>query len=307
MSITTSLPERDRPDAVPRRPRPRPSPSSCGASARSCATSSAWSPSAPPREAEVEGARSRGRCHGRFRVRPDEAGPPREGRAARSRGARRRRAAAAVDRRGGDARRGRGEAGVRRGQPPDRHGVRQAPRVGPERPRPGPHRGRRRASTPASSRPPGSTPWRSGRSTTSPQLAESHRERLAAIAADQPEGQPQSRAPGARPRKTSTKFDDPLDELFHRLSRMEAPLKLLEGLFIPKLMQGPARPGSTSSSSGRCSGSASMAGGGAAGIGGGLAAGAAAAVLLRIWLLKLSRCQLERLYTAAHARPGRRR
>ena len=39
-------------------------------------------------------------------------------------------------------------------------------------------------------------------------------------------------------RETYSKFADPVDELFTRLSRMDTPLKLLEGLIIPKTMKG---------------------------------------------------------------------
>ncbi len=126
-------------------------------------------------------------------------------------------------------------------------------------------------------------------------LADSHRDRLAAIAADyvklklDPEPRPPSEEDLAR-------FDDPIDELFNRLSRMEAPLKLLEGLLIPKLMKGTREVWVYILVVGSLLGIAVMAGGGAAGIGGGLAAGAASAGLLRVWLMKVSKNQLERLY-----------
>ena len=102
--------------------------------------------------------------------------------------------------------------------------------------------------------------------------------------------------PPAPTEEDLTKFDDPVDELFTRLSRMEPPLKLLEGLIIPKSMKGSREAWVFILVIGRSSGSPSLAGGGAAGIGGGVAAGAASAVLLRIWLVKLSKTQLERLY-----------
>ena len=126
-------------------------------------------------------------------------------------------------------------------------------------------------------------------------LADSHRSRLASIAADNPKVRLDSESPPAS-REDLTRFDDPLDELFHRLSRMEAPLKLIEGLIIPKLMQGAREAWVYIVVAGGLIGMGLLAGGGAAGIGGGIAAGAAAAVLLRIWLLKLSKQQLERLY-----------
>ncbi len=128
------------------------------------------------------------------------------------------------------------------------------------------------------------------------QLAESHRNRLAAIAAANSKARlnPEPPAPSE---EDVAKFDDPIEEVFHRLSRMEAPLKLLEGLFIPKLMQGSREAWVHAVVLGAMLGIGVMAGGGVAGIGGALAAGAAVAVLLRIWLLQLAKVQLERLYT----------
>ncbi len=87
-----------------------------------------------------------------------------------------------------------------------------------------------------------------------------------------------------------------MNELFNRLARMETPLKLLEALIIPKSMKGRREAWIYIVVIGLIVGVAAMAGGGAAGIGGGVAAGAALAVLLRIWLVKLSKNQLERLY-----------
>ncbi|MGP0069050.1 MAG: hypothetical protein ACLQGP_36300 [Isosphaeraceae bacterium] len=126
-------------------------------------------------------------------------------------------------------------------------------------------------------------------------MADQHRERLAALAADyakfglNPE-------PAIASEENYAKFEDPVDEVFNRLARMETPLKLLEGLIIPKSMKGGREAWVFVVVIGLMAGIGAVAGGGAAGIGGGVAAGAALAVLLRVWLVKLSRNQLERLY-----------
>jgi hypothetical protein len=127
------------------------------------------------------------------------------------------------------------------------------------------------------------------------QLADSHRRRLATLAADHtklklnPELPPPSE-------EYYSKYDDPVDELFNRLTRMEAPLKLLEGLIIPKLMIGTREVWLYLLVLGAVIGLAALAGGGPAGIGGGIAAGAALVGLLRTGMIKLARDQLERLY-----------
>jgi DNA segregation ATPase FtsK/SpoIIIE, S-DNA-T family len=126
-------------------------------------------------------------------------------------------------------------------------------------------------------------------------MADELRERLAAVAADYAKLGLNAEPPIASEENYS-KFEDPVDELFNRLARMEAPLKLLEGLIIPKSMKGGREAWVFVVVIGLIIGIAAMAGGGAAGIGGGLAAGAAIAFLLRIWLVKLSKGQLERLY-----------
>ncbi len=126
-------------------------------------------------------------------------------------------------------------------------------------------------------------------------MADQHRERLAVLAADyakfglNPE-------PAIASEENHAKFEDPVDEVFNRLARMETPLKLLEGLIIPKSMKGGHEAWVFVVVIGLMAGIGAVAGGGAAGIGGGVAAGAALAVLLRVWLVKLSRNQLERLY-----------
>jgi hypothetical protein len=127
------------------------------------------------------------------------------------------------------------------------------------------------------------------------QQADSHRERLATLAADYSKLRlnPESPAPSG---EDLSKFEDPVEELFNRLTRMEAPLKLLEGLIIPKLMKGSREVWLYAIVVGAVVGLAALAGGGLTGIAGGLAGGAALAVLLRMWLIKLSKDQLERYY-----------
>ena len=127
------------------------------------------------------------------------------------------------------------------------------------------------------------------------ELADSHRERLAALAADhtklrldpEPPSPSDEDLRSSRTRSTSCSIG---------CRGWRRPLKLLEGLVIPKLMIGAREAWIHVVVIGAVLGIAAMAGGGAAGIGGGLAAGAALAVLLRIWLVKLSKDQLERLY-----------
>jgi energy-coupling factor transporter ATP-binding protein EcfA2 len=128
------------------------------------------------------------------------------------------------------------------------------------------------------------------------ELADSHRERLAQLVTDNAKVRLNAEPPAPADEDLS-RFGDPLEELFQRLSRMEAPLKLIEGLFIPKLMQGQREAWISIVVVAAIVGIAVAAGGGAAGIGGAAAAGGAVAVLLRIWLLKLAKQQLERLYT----------
>jgi S-DNA-T family DNA segregation ATPase FtsK/SpoIIIE len=126
-------------------------------------------------------------------------------------------------------------------------------------------------------------------------MADEHRGRLAAVAAGYAKFSLNPEAPIAS-EENYAKFEDPVDELFNRLARMEVPLKLLEGLIIPKSMKGGREAWIYIVVIGLMVGIAVMAGGGAAGIGGGVAAGAAVAVLLRLWLVKLAKGQLERLY-----------
>ena len=155
-------------------------------------------------------------------------------------------------------------------------------------------------------KPPRSTPTRPSRSTTVPGWP-------TAIASAWRHSRPQYRKFKLNPeapaptRESYDRYSDPSDELFTRLARMEPPLKLLEGLIIPKAMKG-----------GReawvfifvilplvglvwCMGlDDPMITVGAAVVG-----GAALAFALRTWLVKLSKSQLESRYFAAHALAGR--
>ena len=114
--------------------------------------------------------------------------------------------------------------------------------------------------------------------------------------------------PAVRRRESYEKFADPGDELFTRLARMDQPLQLLEGLIIPKSMKGGReawvfillisllvglRHADLRATSPAWA-SAPWSGG-------------VLAFLLRTWLVKLCKTQLERLYTPLTAITGRRR
>ncbi len=126
-------------------------------------------------------------------------------------------------------------------------------------------------------------------------MADALRDRLATIATDYAKLGLNAEAP-IPSEENYSKFEDPVEELFTRLSRMEAPLKLLEGLIIPKSLKGKREIWIYLFVILVIAGIAAMAGGGLPVIAGLAATGAALAVLLRIWLVKLSKGQLERLY-----------
>ena len=69
------------------------------------------------------------------------------------------------------------------------------------------------------------------------EVADGFRDRLATLAAEYGKFKlvPDLPAPS---RESYSKFTDPVDELFNRLGRMEPPIKILEGLIIPKTMKG---------------------------------------------------------------------
>ncbi len=125
--------------------------------------------------------------------------------------------------------------------------------------------------------------------------ADSIRTRLATLATDykkfglKPE-------PPAAVAESYERFSDPGDELFTRLSRMEPPLRLLEALIIPKSMKGRREAWIFIVLIGLCVLLAAVLTGEPVSIGAGAVGGAVVAFLLRTWLAKLSKTQLERLY-----------
>ncbi len=129
-------------------------------------------------------------------------------------------------------------------------------------------------------------------------LADSIRNRLAFLAAEYKKFKLDPNPPSAVT-ESYEKFSDPGDELFSRLARMDQPLRLLEGLIIPKSMKG-----------GREAWVfilliAIFAGLGIAiegelaitGLGVGVVLGGILAFLLRTWLVKLCKSQLISRYT----------
>jgi energy-coupling factor transporter ATP-binding protein EcfA2 len=126
--------------------------------------------------------------------------------------------------------------------------------------------------------------------------ADSFRERLALVAAEYTKFRLDPEPPQPVP-ETYTKFDDPEDELFTRLSRMDGPLRLLEKLLIPKVMKG-AREAWVYlllivPLAGLAAWQTDM---DFTYIGIAAVVGGVLGFLLRTWLVKLSKTQLERLY-----------
>jgi hypothetical protein len=127
------------------------------------------------------------------------------------------------------------------------------------------------------------------------QIAEGFQERLAALAAGyrkfklDPDLPPPSR-------ETYSKFENPVDELYDRLSKMKPILKILEGLIIPRTLQGAREAWVFILPVAACLGIAFAMGLEAAGYAGLALTGLALGGLLRTWLVKLARLQLERLY-----------
>ncbi len=68
-------------------------------------------------------------------------------------------------------------------------------------------------------------------------IADGYRHRLATLAALYRKFK-LNPDPAAPARESYSKFEDPVDEILNRLTRMEGPLKILEGLIIPKTMMG---------------------------------------------------------------------
>ena len=244
MSTSTSCAPSPRPEPGPasepqgRARRSRGARPARSSSARPCASCSAWWPSGPrPRPRPIES-----RVANDAKV-DTEYAKTRQGlvekyvtldREARSADEQRRR----DDHRRRDGGRGEGQGRVRRGQPADRQ---PSSTLSARRPRTntiGPGATPRASSTPASARRPPSIPRRCKPLSDAVEVADGFRDRLATLAAEYAQVQAQSRA--ARPRLASRTRNstDPVDELFNRLGRMEPPLKILEGLIIPKTMKG---------------------------------------------------------------------
>jgi hypothetical protein len=129
----------------------------------------------------------------------------------------------------------------------------------------------------------------------SARLADAYRKRLATLAADYRKFKlnPETPAPA---RESYDRFSDPGDELFKRLARMETPLRLLEGLIIPKAINGAREAWVYLFVMVPLVGLAYFLDLGEYGIGGAAVAGGALAIILRTSLVKLSQSQLESRY-----------
>ena len=144
-------------------------------------------------------------------------------------------------------------------------------------------------------KPPKSTPKRPSRSKTVRRMADGYRERLAELAADYGKFKLNPEPP-APTRESYDRFSDPSDELFTRLARMEPPLKLLESLIIPKSMKGGREAWVFVFAIVPLVGIAWAMDLDVSTIGIAAGVGAALAVALRTWLVKLSQSQLESRY-----------
>ena len=149
-------------------------------------------------------------------------------------------------------------------------------------------------------------------------MADAYRQRLAVLAADYRKFKLNPEAP-APTRESYDRYSDPSDELFTRLARMEPPLKLLEGLIIPKSMKGGREAWVFPFVILPLVGLALALELDSTGLLAAVVVGAVLAIALRIWLVKLSKAQLESRYSplmhsladadglTAHCRgPGRR-
>jgi DNA segregation ATPase FtsK/SpoIIIE, S-DNA-T family len=125
--------------------------------------------------------------------------------------------------------------------------------------------------------------------------ADSIRGRLATLAADYTKFKLDPEPPAAMP-ESYEKFTDPADELFTRLSRMETPLRLLEGLIIPKSMKGGREAWVFILLIALCAGLVALVTLEPISIAAGAVIGAVLGYLLRTWLVKLCKTQLQRLY-----------
>ncbi len=125
--------------------------------------------------------------------------------------------------------------------------------------------------------------------------ADSIRGRLATLATDYKKFALDPEPPAAVT-ESYEKFTDPGEELFTRLSRMEPPLRLLEALIIPKSMKGKREAWVFILLIAVCAGLAAVVTGEPISIGAGAVGGAVIAFLLRTWLVKLCKHQLQRWY-----------
>jgi len=125
--------------------------------------------------------------------------------------------------------------------------------------------------------------------------ADSYRERLALVAALYTKFRLDPEPPQPV-QETYTKFDDPEDELFTRLSRMNGPLTLVEKLLIPKVMKGAREAWVYMLLIVPLAGAAFAMEMDWSYIGIAAVIGGVLGFLLRTWLVKLSKTQLERLY-----------
>jgi hypothetical protein len=127
------------------------------------------------------------------------------------------------------------------------------------------------------------------------QIADAFGERLAVLARDYAKFK-LNPDPPAPTRETYTKFEKPGEEVFDRLAKMEPPLKILEGLIIPKLLKGAREAWVFIVPVVVCVSLALALSLELPGIAGLSVAGLALGGLLRTWLAQLARAQLVRLY-----------
>jgi ABC-type multidrug transport system fused ATPase/permease subunit len=126
-------------------------------------------------------------------------------------------------------------------------------------------------------------------------IADAYRDRLAAIALDYAKFKLSTDTPPPL-RESYEKLSDPGDELFNRLARLEMPLKLLQGLIIPKSMKGAREIWVFLILTLPLIGIAFGLELGEIGIGAAAVVGIALGAALRTWLINLSKSQLERYY-----------
>jgi DNA segregation ATPase FtsK/SpoIIIE, S-DNA-T family len=129
----------------------------------------------------------------------------------------------------------------------------------------------------------------------SARMANGFRERLGSLAAVYAKFKLKPEAPEPT-RESYDRYSDPSDELFTRLARMETPLKLLEGLIIPKAMKGAGEAWVFVFVIVPLVGLALFMGLDMYGMIAALVVGGVVAFALRMWLVKLSQSQLESRY-----------